>query len=43
VHNPRSLFVFAKQVHHPGYKGDDFLSKATKSIFSRLEKIYKEI
>jgi len=43
VHNPRSLFAFAKQVHHPGYRGDDFLIKSAKDIFSKLEKIYKEI
>ena len=32
-------FVFRKRVHHPGYKGDDFLYKAAKEVFENLDKL----
>lgn len=30
--NTNGRTVFAKIVHHPGYKGDDFLSKAVREV-----------
>jgi hypothetical protein len=29
----------SKCVHHPGYKGDDFLYKAAKEVFENLDKL----
>jgi len=31
-----------KCVHHPGYEGDDFLHKAAKKTFAKIDKIFKE-
>ena len=36
-------FVYRKKVHHPGYKGDDFLYRAVKDTFKQLDEIYKRI
>ena len=36
-------FVYRKKVHHPGYKGDDFLYRAVKDTFKQLDTIYKRI
>ena len=30
-----------KCVHHPGYKGDDFLHKAARKVFENLDKLVK--
>jgi len=30
-------FVFAKTIHHPGYKGDDFMHKAFQKTLQRLD------
>ena len=35
-------FVYRKRVNHPGYKGDDFLHKAAKKTFAKIDKIFKE-
>jgi len=34
--------VFAKEVHHPGYKGDPYLYNAAQETFNRLDKIFRE-
>jgi len=36
-------FHFAGAVHHPGYKGDDFLGRAAERTFSRLGEIAERI
>ena len=36
-------FVFRKKVHHPGYRGDDFMYRAIKDTFKQLDEIYKRI
>ena len=50
--NRKFLRIFAKLdrfrfedkcVHHPGYKGDDFLYRAVKDTFKQLDTIYKRI
>ena len=38
-----SHFIYSKGVMHPGYKGDDFVSKAKSDIFSKLDYILKEL
>ena len=35
-------FMFAKKVKHPGYKGDDFLTKAAEDTMDNLQKILDE-
>jgi len=30
-------FVFAKTIHHPGYKGDDFMHKALQKTIERMK------
>ena len=37
------LAGFAKSVNHPGYKGDNFLEKATQETFKNLDNIYKGV
>jgi len=32
-------FIYRKSVHHPGYRGDDFLKKALDKTFNKLEKL----
>jgi len=34
-------FIYRKSVHHPGYKGDDFLKKALDKTFANIEKLIK--
>ena len=34
-------FVYRKSVHHPGYRGDDFLYKALQKTLSNLDKLMK--
>ena len=34
-------FVYRKSVHHPGYRGDDFLKKALQKTLSNLDKLMK--
>jgi Fe-S cluster biosynthesis and repair protein YggX len=36
-------FVFRKSVHHPGYRGDNFLKKAVEKTFSRLDVLLKNV
>ena len=36
-------FVDSKRVHHPGYKGDNFLKKGVEDTFSRLDSIFKKV
>ena len=36
-------FKYAKAVHHPGYKGDDFIYRAAQNTFKELETIAKEV
>ena len=36
-------FVFAKRVHHPGYRGDDFLHKAVETTFRNLDTILRRV
>jgi len=36
-------FVFDKKIHHPGYKGDDFLYKGVKQTLNKIDEIYKGI
>jgi hypothetical protein len=36
-------FVFRKGVHHPGYKGDDFMKKAINKTLSQLDEIVKGV
>lgn len=36
-------FIFSKTVHHPGYKGDNFLKKAIQKTFSQLDTIFKGV
>jgi hypothetical protein len=36
-------FVFAKRVHHPGFKGDDFLHKAIETTFRNLDTILRRV
>jgi len=36
-------FIYRKSVHHPGYRGDDFLKKALDKTFSKLEKLIKDL
>ncbi len=31
-------FIFSKSVHHPGYKGDDFIKKAIQKTLTQLER-----
>jgi len=38
-----SLFVFTKEIKHPGYKGDPFLYNAAQKTFKNIENIYKGI
>jgi len=35
-------FVYRKSVHHPGYRGDDFMYKALQKTLSKLDKLIKE-
>jgi len=35
-------FVYRKSVHHPGYRGDDFMYKALQKTLSKLDKLVKE-
>lgn len=35
-------FIFARRVHHPGYKGDPYLTSARKAILSQFERILKD-
>ncbi len=35
-------FVFAKIVHHPGYKGDPYLTRARDAIAARFTTIARE-
>ena len=39
----RDEFIYRKSVHHPGYKGDDFLKKAVEKTFSRLDILLKGV
>jgi len=50
--NKKALRIFTKLdkfrfedkcIHHPGYKGDDFLYRAVKDTFKRLDEIAKRI
>ncbi len=36
-------FVFAKKVHHPGYKGDPFMVNSARKTMRRLDKIFKGV
>jgi hypothetical protein len=36
-------FVFAKKVHHPGYKGDPFITNAINETFKNLDSYVREI
>jgi len=36
-------FVYRKLVHHPGYRGDDFLKKALDKTFANVEKLIKGV
>jgi len=40
--NAHGGFVFAKEVHHPGYKGDPYLHNAAQKTFKRLDKIFSQ-
>jgi len=37
-----SGFVFAKEVHHPGYKGDPFLRNSADATFKNLNKLFNK-
>jgi len=36
-------FIYRKSVHHPGYRGDNFLKKAVEKTFSRLDILLKGV
>ena len=36
-------FIYRKSVHHPGYRGDNFLKKAVEKTFARLDVLLKNI
>ncbi len=37
-----SGFIFAKEVHHPGYKGDPFLRRSADNTFKNLNKLFNK-
>ena len=34
-----SNFIFAKKVHHPGFRGDNFMQDALKETFNNMERL----
>ena len=36
-------FIYSKGVMHPGYKGDDFVKRAKRDIFLKLDYILKDL
>lgn len=37
-----SKFIFAKKVHHPGYKGDPFLQNTANATFKKLQGFFNK-